>query len=50
VPNGSLIDTSTLGDKRFTITAVDTSGNSTVKTINYRVIASEKVPPGRGKP
>jgi hypothetical protein len=50
VPHGSLIDTKTLGAKQFTITAVDSAGNTTVKTINYTVIASARIPPGRGKP
>lgn len=50
VPNGSLIDTNELGEKQFTITAVDVSGNITVKTIKYKVISSTSAPPPkRGK-
>ena len=37
VPNGSAFDTSTLGDKTFTIHAADNVGNSSELTITYHV-------------
>ena len=37
-PNGSLIDTATLGAHTFTITATDLAGNTTVVTRHYTVI------------
>lgn len=38
VPDGDPIDTSTVGDKTFTVTATDDAGNDTVTTVNYSVI------------
>jgi len=37
VANGSTIDTSTVGTKSFTVTAVDNAGNTTIRTVNYTV-------------
>jgi hypothetical protein len=36
--SGSAIDTSTVGEKSYTITATDNAGNVTVKTVKYRVV------------
>ena len=36
--NGAAIDTSTIGSKSFTVTALDRAGNSTTKTVTYSVI------------
>ena len=40
VPNGSNIDTSTVGSKTFTVNATDNAGNTATKTHSYRVIYS----------
>lgn len=37
VPNGSAIDTASLGDKTFTVTATDVAGNTATVTHNYEV-------------
>lgn len=37
VPDGSNIDTATVGEKTFTVTALDLAGNQEAKTINYYV-------------
>lgn len=37
VPNGHLIDTSSLGVKSFAVTAIDADGNRISRTIHYRV-------------
>jgi len=37
VPFGSPIDTNTVGDHSFTVTATDKAGNQTVKTVHYSV-------------
>jgi|GEM_PF-2741731 hypothetical protein len=37
VANGSALDTAKLGTKSFTVTATDTAGNITTKTISYKV-------------
>lgn len=37
VASGSLIDTSTVGEKTFTVEATDRAGNKTVKTVKYYV-------------
>ena len=37
VPFGSPIDTTTVGDHSFTVTATDKAGNQTVKTVHYSV-------------
>ena len=38
VPKGSLIDTSTVGNHSFTVTATDKAGNQTTKTVHYQVV------------
>jgi hypothetical protein len=38
VPNGSRIDTSSVGLKTFTVTAIDVSGNRSTLTNSYRVV------------
>jgi Tol biopolymer transport system component len=38
VVNGAALDTATVGEKSFTITATDTTGLQTVKTVTYNVI------------
>ena len=40
VPKGKAINTSTLGKHSFTVTATDTRGNTTSKTVHYTVIRS----------
>jgi CSLREA domain-containing protein len=37
VPDGHRIDTSSLGTKSFTVTATDKQGNTTAKTVHYKV-------------
>jgi len=37
VPSGSPVDSAKLGTKSFTVTATDTAGNITTKTISYKV-------------
>ena len=37
VPAGAGIDTDTVGDKTFTVTATDRAGNATTRTVAYRV-------------
>ncbi|MGZ4308156.1 MAG: OmpL47-type beta-barrel domain-containing protein [Gaiellaceae bacterium] len=37
VPNGSPIDTSSVGSHSFTVTATDKAGNQTVKTVHYSI-------------
>ena len=37
VPAGAGIDTDTLGDRTFTVTATDRAGNTTTRTVIYRV-------------
>jgi sugar lactone lactonase YvrE len=36
--NGAILDTSTVGDKSFTVTAEDNAGNPATETIHYRVV------------
>jgi hypothetical protein len=43
VPDGSPIDTATLGTKSFTVTALDARGNRTSVTHSYRVV--DRTPP-----
>ncbi len=38
VPSGSPIDTSTIGNKNFSVTAKDNSGNTTKVTASYKVV------------
>ena len=38
VADGAVIDTAAVGSKSFTITATDTSGRQTVKTVTYNVV------------
>lgn len=38
VPTGSAVNTSSVGSKTFTVTAVDNAGNRTSTTVTYRVI------------
>lgn len=38
VPNGSLIDTGSLGEREFTVTAVDRADNTTTVTHTYQVL------------
>jgi hypothetical protein len=38
VPNGSPIDTSTIGTHSFTVTGTDVAGNVTTKTVHYMVV------------
>ena len=38
VPNGTRINTSSIGIKSFTVKATDKAGNRTVKTVHYRVV------------
>jgi hypothetical protein len=38
VPNGSNIDTSTVGTHSFTVTGTDKAGNVTTKTVHYTVV------------
>ena len=38
VPNGSALDTSSVGPKTFTVTSTDKAGNTETKTVNYSVI------------
>ena len=38
VPNGSNLDTSTVGDHTFTVTATDLAGNTTTQTVHYQVV------------
>ena len=38
VPSGSNIDTSTVGSKTFTVTATDSAGSETTKTVTYNVV------------
>ena len=38
VPNGSPIDTSTVGTHAFTVTGTDKAGNVTTKTVHYTVV------------
>jgi|GEM_PF-5021768 len=38
VDNGQLVDTSTAGEKTFTVSATDKAGNSTEKTNHYQVV------------
>ena len=38
VPNGSPIDTSTVGTHTFTVTGTDKAGNLTVVTLHYSVL------------
>ena len=42
VANGSLVDTSSNGTKRFVVTAVDTVGNSSTVSVTYSVVAGRK--------
>jgi hypothetical protein len=37
VANGHRIDTSSLGTKSFTVTATDKQGNTTTKTVHYKI-------------
>jgi hypothetical protein len=36
-PSGSQVDSAKLGNKSFTVTATDSAGNITTKTINYKI-------------
>src|SRR6185312_11206833 len=38
VANGANLDTSTVGDHTFTVTATDLAGNVTVQTVHYQVV------------
>ncbi len=38
VPNGSSLDTSTVGDHTFTVTGTDLAGNVTTVTVHYQVV------------
>ncbi len=38
VPNGSALDTSSVGPKAFTVTSTDKAGNTETKTVNYSVV------------
>ena len=38
VPNGSAIDTATVGEKTFTVTSTDNAGNRSEKTVSYKVV------------
>jgi hypothetical protein len=38
VANGAPLDTSTVGDHTFTVTATDVAGNVTVSTVHYQVV------------
>jgi len=40
VSNGSSIDTSSLGDRTFTVTASDAAGNTSSISVNYKVIST----------
>jgi len=43
VANGQFIDTSTVGQKTFTVTATDKAGNQATKTVTYNVVYSHGV-------
>lgn len=43
VPSGEAIDTATVGTKTFSVVATDIAGNSTTKTVTYRVINNPPV-------
>jgi hypothetical protein len=38
VPDGTALDTTSVGEKTFTVTATDTAGNSAAKSVRYRVV------------
>lgn len=38
VPSGEAIDTSTVGEKTFTVTATDNAGNAVTETVTYNVV------------
>src|SRR4029077_16987991 len=38
VDNGAPLDTTTVGDQMFVVTAVDNAGNTSSTTVNYRVV------------
>lgn len=38
IESGNTIDTTTVGNKAITVTAIDKAGNQAIKTINYKVI------------
>ena len=44
VAHGAAVDTASLGDKTFTVTATDKAGNSASKTVSYTVV--DATPPG----
>jgi Domain of unknown function (DUF5122) beta-propeller len=43
-PNGSLLSTNAAGTHTFTVTAVDVAGNTTTKTVSYKVVAQRGTP------
>ncbi len=45
VASGDPVDTSTAGEKTFTVHAVDFAGNVTDQTVHYTVVAKDKTPP-----
>jgi hypothetical protein len=45
VPVGSPIDTTGIGIKSFTVTAIDAAGNTSTKTISYTVKKDSSTPP-----
>jgi hypothetical protein len=48
VPSGSPIDTSTLGDHAFTVSASDNAGNTSSETVHYTVVARQGSSGGSG--
>ncbi len=48
--NGQFLDTSTLGPHSFTVTATDTSQNTTTETRNYSVVVQDPGPVGGETP